>query len=76
MEKSMETKTTTWSGSPNGGKAIIEETITSEEINPKEQECESGIWEVNLTTWVKSYNRLHLVYHLHQNRLTSPYDDH
>ena len=38
----METKTTTWSEFPNGGKAIVEQILASEEINnPKEQDCES-----------------------------------
>ena len=49
--KSIETETTTWSEFPNGGKAIVEFILVSEEINPKEQDCEnqSGIWVGNLT---------------------------
>ena len=39
--KSMETETTTWSEFANGGKAIVEQILGSEEINPKEQDCES-----------------------------------
>ena len=31
--KSMETETTTWSEFPNGGKAIVEQILASEEIN-------------------------------------------
>ena len=30
-----------WSEFPNGGKAIVELILGSEEINPKEQDCES-----------------------------------
>ena len=39
--KSMETETTTWSEFPNGGKAIVEQILASEEINPKEQDYEN-----------------------------------
>ena len=39
--KSMQTETTTWSGFPNGGKAIVEQILALEEINPKEQDCEN-----------------------------------
>ena len=31
--KSMETETTIWSEFPNGGKAIVEQLLASEEIN-------------------------------------------
>ena len=31
--KSMETETKTWSEFPNGGKAIVEQILASEEIN-------------------------------------------
>ena len=41
IEKSMETETTTWSEFPNGGKAIGEQILVSEEINPREQDCGS-----------------------------------
>ena len=37
----METETTKWSEFPNGEKAIVEQIRASEEINPKEQDCES-----------------------------------
>ena len=33
IEKSMETETRTWSEFPNGGKVIVEQMLTSEEIN-------------------------------------------
>ena len=39
--KSMETETTIWSEFPNGGKAIAEQILASEEINPKEQDYEN-----------------------------------
>ena len=39
--KSMETATTTWSEFPNGGKAITEQILASEEMNSKEQACEN-----------------------------------
>ena len=38
--ESIETATT-WLKFPNGGKPILEEILVSEEINPKEQDCES-----------------------------------
>ena len=37
----METQKTTWSEFPNGGKAIVEQILASEEINPKEQDYEN-----------------------------------
>ena len=39
--KSMETETITWSKFPNRGTAIVEQILVSEEINPKEQDCEN-----------------------------------
>ena len=39
--KSIETETRTWSESPNGGKAIVEQILASEEINPKDHDCEN-----------------------------------
>ena len=39
--KSIETGTTTRSEFPNGGKAIVEQILVSQERNPKEQDCES-----------------------------------
>ena len=40
-EKSMETGTTTWSKFSNEGKTIVEQKAASEEINPKEQDCDN-----------------------------------
>ena len=37
----METETTTWSEFSNGGNAIVEQILASEEINPKEQDYEN-----------------------------------
>ena len=57
--KSMETKTTTWSEFPNGGKAIVEQILAPEEINKSKRaalwESQSGIREGKLTTWVKLF---------------------
>ena len=39
--KSMETETTTWSEFPNGGKAIVEQILVSEERNLEEQDCQN-----------------------------------
>ena len=39
--KWMKTETTTWSEYPNGCKAIVEQILASEEINPKEQDYEN-----------------------------------
>ena len=40
--KSLETETTTWSEFPNGGKAILEQILASEERHKsKEQDCEN-----------------------------------
>ena len=41
--KSMETETTTWSEFPNGGKAIVEQILASEEINKSKR---AGLWEL------------------------------
>ena len=38
--KLMETETTS-SEFPNGGKAIVEQMLASQERNPKEQDCEN-----------------------------------
>ena len=77
--KSMETETITWSIFLNGGTAIVEQILVSEEINPKEQDCENqcGILVGKLTIWVRlfeiiitteNYNRAHQIYQFHQNR--------
>ena len=57
--KSMESETTTWSEFPNGGKAIAEQILASEERNKSER---AGLWESNsgiqvgkLTMWVRSF---------------------
>ena len=56
--KSMETETTTWSEFPNGGKAIVEQILASEERNKTKRagpwESQSGIWVGKLTIWVRS----------------------
>ena len=38
----MKTETTSWSEFPNGGKAIVEEILGSEEINKSKR---AGLWE-------------------------------
>ena len=40
--KSMETETTTWPEFPNGGKAIVEQIIASEE---RKKSKRAGLWE-------------------------------
>ena len=37
----MKTETTARSKFPNGGKDAVEQILVSEEINPKEQDCDS-----------------------------------
>ena len=57
--KSMETEKTTWSEFPNGGKAIVEQILASEEINKSKRaglwESQSGIQVGKLTIWVRSF---------------------
>ena len=57
--KSMETETTTWSELPNGGKAIVEQILESEEKNKSKRaglwESQSGIWVGKLTMWVRPF---------------------
>ena len=55
--KSMETETITWSKVPNGGKAIVEQILASEEMR-----LAAGLWESNsgiqagkLTIWVRLF---------------------
>ena len=57
--KSMETETTTLSEFLNGGKAIVEQILTSEEINKPKK---AGLWESQsricigkLTIWVRLF---------------------
>ena len=56
--KSIETETT-WSEFPNGGKAIVEQILASEEINKSKRaglwESQSGIRVGKLTIWVRSF---------------------
>ena len=55
----METETTTWSEFSNGGKAIVEQILASEEINISKraglQESQSGIRVEKLNIWVRSF---------------------
>ena len=57
--KSMETETTTWSEFPNGGKAIAEQILASEERKKSKRaglwESQSGIWVGKLTIWVRLF---------------------
>ena len=39
--KSKENETTTWSEFHNGGKAVVEQILVSEEISPTEQDCDN-----------------------------------
>ena len=56
--KSMETETTKWSEVPNGGKAIVEQILASEERKKSKRagvwESHSGIQVEKLTIWVRS----------------------
>ena len=73
--KLKETETTSYSELPNGGKAIVEQILVSEEINRSKR---AGLWESHsenqvgkLTIWVRSFeienhNRLHQVDLFHQ----------
>ena len=55
----MKTETTTWSEFTNGGKAIVEQILASEEINKSKRaglwESQSGIRVGKLTIWVRSF---------------------
>ena len=57
--KSMETETATWSEFFNGGKAIVEQMLASEEINKSKRarlwESLSGIRVGKLTIWVRLF---------------------
>ena len=55
----MEAQTTTWSEFPNGGKAIVEQILASEERNKSKK---AGLWESQygicvgkLNVWVRSF---------------------
>ena len=63
---SMETETTTWSEFPNGGKAIVEQILASEERSKSKRaelwEWQSEIQVAKLTIWVRAhqeYGRVH-----------------
>ena len=80
--KAMETETT-WSEIPNGGKAIVEQIIASEERNQrKSKTVRIKVWDssrkVNYQLFEieKLYNKVHQIYQFHQNRLANPYDGH
>ena len=79
----METETKTWSEFPDGGKAITEQILATEEITKSQtaglSESQSGIRVGKVTIWIRSfeienYNRIHQAYHFHQNTLTSLHD--
>ena len=81
----METVTTTWSEFPNGGKAIVEEILASEEINKSKRGRTVRITvldpsrKINYPSkviWDKVIwdNRVHQIYQFHQNKKFSPYD--
>ena len=57
--ESMETEKTTWSEFPNGGKAIVEQILVSEERSKSKRaglwEAQSGIGVEKLTIWVSSF---------------------
>ena len=58
IEKSMETDTT-WSELTNGGKAIGQQILASEEKKKSKREglweSQSGVWVGNLTIWMRSF---------------------
>ena len=74
--KSMETERTRWSEFPNGGNAIVEHGLASEEIIKSERawllESQSAIQVGKLTIWErlfeKNYNRVHQINQFHPNR--------
>ena len=57
--KPMETETATWSEFPNGGKAIVEQILASEDRNKSKRaglwESQSGFQVGKLTIWVRSF---------------------
>ena len=77
----MKTETATWPECHNGGKAIVEQLLASEE---RKKSKRTGLWESQsqiqvgmLTIQVRSFEietRVHQVYQFHQNRLAGPYD--
>ena len=55
--KLVKTEITTWSELPNGGKAIVEKMLVSEEINKSKRAglWESGIGVGKLIMWVRAF---------------------
>ena len=55
----MKTETTTWSEFSNEGKAVVEQTLASEERNKSKRaglrESQSGVQVGKLTIWVRSF---------------------
>ena len=55
----MRTETTTWSEFSNEGKAVVEQTLASEERNKSKRaglrESQSGVQVGKLTIWVRSF---------------------
>ena len=45
IETSMETEKITWTEFPNGGKSIVEQILTSEEINQKSRNMRGTVWD-------------------------------
>ena len=61
---SLETKTTTWSEFPNGGKDSVEEILASEEINKFKIRQPSEYGHLRQ----KNYSRVQQVNQFHRNR--------
>ena len=57
--KSVKTEITSWSELSNGGKAIVEQMLVSEEINKSKRaglwESQSGIGVGKLIMWVRAF---------------------
>ena len=55
----MKTETATWSEFSNEGKAVVEQTLASEERNKSKRaglrESQSGVQVGKLTIWVRSF---------------------
>ena len=72
--KSMETETIIWWEFHNGGKAIVEQILVSEEVNKSKRaglwESQSGIWVGKLTIWVRGYFFIFvLIQHIYRSSL-------
>ena len=77
----MGTDTKTWLEFPNGGKAIVEQILVSEDRNTSKRAglrgSQSEILVGKLTIGKKSFGidlGVHQVYKFHENRSTSPSD--